>query len=65
MLNFALETARMAGAVLLEKFGRGIDVTKKGEVNLVTEADLASERLIIDRISSHYPQHLILDHRSS
>ena len=64
MLNFALETARMAGAVLLEKFGRGIDVTKKGEVNLVTEADLASERLIIDRISSHYPQHVILAEES-
>lgn len=59
MLNFAIETAREAGHVLLEKFGR-ITVTKKGEINLVTEADLASEALIIERIKSYHPKHSIL-----
>jgi len=60
MLNFAMETARDAGRVLLEKFGRITAVTKKGDINLVTEADLASEALITERIRSHYPRHSIL-----
>lgn len=64
MLSFAVETARLAGGVLLEKFGRKIEISKKGEVNLVTEADLASERLIIDRIASHYPKHSVLAEES-
>lgn len=64
MLNFAIETARDAGRVLLEKFGRSINISKKGEIDLVTEADLASEALIIERIKSHYPKHSILAEES-
>src|SRR6187399_1286922 len=64
MLNFAIETARDAGQILLEKFGRAIKVTKKGDINLVTEADLASEALIIERIRSYYPKHSILAEES-
>ncbi len=64
MLNFAIETAREAGQILLERFGRKITVTKKGDINLVTEADLASEKLIIERIRSHYPKHAILAEES-
>lgn len=60
MLNFAIETARDAGQILLEKFGRITAVTKKGDINLVTEADLASEAMIIERIKSFYPRHSIL-----
>lgn len=60
MLNFAIETARDAGRLLLEKFGRVTSITKKGDINLVTEADLASEALIIERIKSYYPKHAIL-----
>ena len=43
MLNFAIETARDAGQLLLEKFGKKLKVSKKGDINLVTEADLASK----------------------
>ena len=64
MLNFAIETARQAGSILLEKFGRKINISKKGEIDLVTEADLASEKLIIERIKSHYPKHSILAEES-
>src|SRR5688500_15195873 len=63
MLNFAIETAREAGHVLLEKFGR-TSVMKKGDINLVTEADLASEALIIERIKSYHPRHSILAEES-
>jgi len=64
MLSFAIETARAAGQLLLEKYGRITTVTKKGDYNLVTEADLASEALIIDRIRSHHPRHMILAEES-
>ena len=64
MLNFAIETARDAGQLLLEKFGRNIKISKKGEIDLVTEADLASEALIIERIKSYYPRHSILAEES-
>ena len=60
MLNFAIETARDAGQLLIEKFGGRLSVLKKGDINLVTEADLASEALIIERIKSYYPKHSIL-----
>jgi myo-inositol-1(or 4)-monophosphatase len=64
MLNFAIETARDAGRLLLEKFDRNIKISKKGEIDLVTEADLASEALIIERIKSYYPQHSVLAEES-
>ena len=64
MLNFAIETAREAGQILLEKFGRKINISKKGDIDLVTEADLASEKAIIERIRSHYPKHSILAEES-
>lgn len=64
MLNFAIETAREAGQILLEKFGRKLNVSKKGDINLVTEADLASEKLIIERVKSYYPKHAILAEES-
>jgi myo-inositol-1(or 4)-monophosphatase len=64
MLNFAIETARAAGHLLLEKYGRISQITKKGDYNLVTEADLASEAFIIERIKSHHPRHMILAEES-
>jgi myo-inositol-1(or 4)-monophosphatase len=64
LLNFAIQTARDAGAILTDKLGRVTQVRAKGDIDLVTEADLASERLIIDRIKSHYPRHSILAEES-
>ena len=64
MLNFAIQTAREAGRVLAERFGRKIEISNKSEIDLVTESDLASERLIIDRIKTYYPRHAILAEES-
>ena len=60
MLNFAIQTARDAGRVLAEKFGRALQVSHKGEIDLVTEADLAAEQLIVERIRSYHPRHALL-----
>jgi len=63
MLNFATETAREAGHLLVQKLGVA-KVSTKGDINLVTEADIAAENLIIERICSYYPQHGILAEES-
>jgi len=64
LLNFAIQTARDAGSILADRMGRALQVSNKGDIDLVTEADLASEKLIIDRIKSHYPRHAILAEES-
>ena len=63
MLNFAIDVARDAGGLLMQRLGVA-KVTNKGDIDLVTEADLASENLIIERIRSYYPQHGILAEES-
>jgi myo-inositol-1(or 4)-monophosphatase len=64
VLNFAIQTARDAGSILVDRLGRALQVSNKGDIDLVTEADLASEKLIIERIKSHYPRHAILAEES-
>ena len=64
MINFAIQTARDAGSILVDRLGRALQVSNKGDIDLVTEADLASEKLIIERIKSHYPRHAILAEES-
>jgi myo-inositol-1(or 4)-monophosphatase len=61
LLDFAIQTARDAGRILAERFGRAsLKVQHKGDIDLVTEADLAAELLIIERIRSYHPRHAIL-----
>src|SRR3979411_858368 len=56
--------ARDAGRILVERQGRALQVSNKGDIDLVTEADLAAEKLIIERIRSYYPRHAILAEES-
>ena len=63
MLNFATQVAREAGNLLVQRLGAA-QITNKGDIDLVTEADIAAEELIIDRIRSHYPLHAILAEES-
>jgi len=65
LLDFAIQTAREAGRLLAERLGRtSLQIENKSEIDLVTESDLASERLIIDRIKTYYPRHNILAEES-
>jgi len=50
--------------LLAERLGRSLRIENKSELDLVTEADLASERLIIDRVKTYYPRHSILAEES-
>src|SRR5882724_11916970 len=64
MLDFAIRVAQEAGKVLRSSFGRKIVISNKGEIDLVTEVDLAAEKVITDLILSHYPKHGILAEES-
>src|SRR5947207_13470386 len=59
-LETAVEIAREAGALLATCFERRVPFESKGEVDLVTEADRASERLVVERLRSHFPSHGIV-----
>jgi myo-inositol-1(or 4)-monophosphatase len=60
-LDFALDTARQAGQLLRDLYRQRHTVShKSSDIDLVTEADLASERLIVDAIRARFPDHHIL-----
>jgi len=56
-LTTAEAIAREAGALLREFYHRGVRTEYKGDVDLVTEADRASEKLIGDRLRAAFPAH--------
>src|SRR3984957_10173557 len=49
--------ARQAGALLREFYAKGVETEYKGDVDLVTEADRASEALIRGRLAAAFPGH--------
>ncbi len=51
----AVRAARVAGRLLLARFGRVRRVREKGPRDLVTAADLAAERCIIGVLSARFP----------
>ena len=53
----AATIAREAGALLREFYQRGVRMEYKGDVDLVTEADRASETLIRKRLNELLPDH--------
>ncbi len=59
-LETAVDIAREAGALLANYFERRVPYELKGEFDLVTEADRASERLVVERLRSHFPAHSIV-----
>ncbi len=60
MLNFAIRVAKDAGALLRDRLGTRIEIGHKGSIDLVTDVDLASEKLIREAISTYHPRHEIL-----
>jgi myo-inositol-1(or 4)-monophosphatase len=52
--------AREAGALLMGYFAGHVTIEYKGDVDLVTEADRASEKMIVERLRSRWPEHGIV-----
>jgi len=63
-LETAVEIAREAGALLVTYFDRQIPYELKGSFDLVTEADRASEKLVVDLLSARFPSHGIVAEES-
>src|SRR5580698_9514567 len=49
--------ARQAGALLRGFYAKGVATEYKGDVDLVTEADRASEQLIVAKLKEAFPSH--------
>ena len=56
-LEVAEEIAREAGGLLREYYHRGVETEYKGDVDIVTAADRASEKLIVSRLNEALPGH--------
>lgn len=67
-LNWAQAGAKIAleaGALLRGFFARGVATEYKGDVDLVTEADRASEKLIVERLNAIFPDHGVFGEEGS
>jgi myo-inositol-1(or 4)-monophosphatase len=63
--QFAEATAREAGEILRQRFGQTHEVRFKGPLDMVTEADQASEALIAERVTRAFPTHDLLGEEGS
>ncbi|MBW1900293.1 MAG: inositol monophosphatase [Deltaproteobacteria bacterium] len=59
-LNAAKEAAKTAGIILSRLFGQVSHITKKGDIDLVTEADFQAEQTILEILRLKFPQDNIL-----
>lgn len=58
--EFFAETLHKAGAELSKRQGQKLKIERKRDWSLVTEADLASEKVILEQIRRYFPDDLIL-----
>jgi myo-inositol-1(or 4)-monophosphatase len=59
-LATAIEAVVRAGELQLERFGGSFRVAKKGKIDLVTEVDVAVERMFRDLVGERFPDHQVL-----
>lgn len=62
--NDVIQIARAAGEVLRQGYGRQHQIEYKGETDLVTEVDKASEALILSEINARFPGHTLFTEES-
>jgi len=63
-LAFATDLARLAGALLVDSYERLEQIDYKSKRDVVTNADYASEHLVIDAIKARFPGDAILAEES-
>ena len=64
ILASAIRIARLAGDELMRYFGR-VEASPKSGLDLLTEADLASEHLILSELRVEFPDHTFIAEESS
>jgi myo-inositol-1(or 4)-monophosphatase len=58
-LEAAIQIAQEAGKILVEEFDRPANISYKGGVDLVTQADRRSEQAIVASLTKYFPNHAI------
>src|SRR3989344_7311715 len=58
--SVAIETVKKAGKVMMDNFNKVTNASFKGRSDIVTEIDLASEKVILESIKTNFPDHSIL-----
>lgn len=64
-LEVSIDAARRAGEVIKDRFLTDKEVRFKGRADIVTDVDLAAERVILDLVQAEYPQFSILSEESN
>jgi myo-inositol-1(or 4)-monophosphatase len=59
-LTVAREAALKAGTILRDNISGAREISYKGEINLVTEMDRLSERMVVEVLRSDFPDHSVL-----
>lgn len=60
LLATAVEAVQKAGAIQMAHFGGPMRIDKKGAIDLVTEVDVAVERMFRAMIAERFPDHVVL-----
>ncbi|MFP4037362.1 MAG: inositol monophosphatase family protein [Desulfobacteraceae bacterium] len=63
-LSTARKAAGRAGGILAGRAGKAVAVTKKGEIDLRTEADMESQQAVLKILSTEFPRDSILAEES-
>lgn len=63
-IDVVKEIALGAGEILVEKLHSGVSIQAKGSIDLVTDADKASEAFVVGELRRRFPQHGILAEES-
>ena len=63
-MDVALEAARAAGGILIDRWLTHKEVSYKGRADIVTDVDLAAEKAILDLLRDEYPDFGILAEES-
>jgi myo-inositol-1(or 4)-monophosphatase len=59
-LATAVEAVLRAGRIQMARFGTDLKIDKKGVIDLVTEVDLAVERMFRELVADRFPDHVVL-----
>jgi myo-inositol-1(or 4)-monophosphatase len=59
-LEVAIEAALEGGEILVSEFDRPVEISYKGDVDLVTQADRRSEQAVVARLRTHFPKHSVV-----
>jgi myo-inositol-1(or 4)-monophosphatase len=59
-LATAVEAVLCAGGLQMARFGQAIEISKKGRIDLVTDVDLAVERMFRALVAERFPGHDVL-----